>query len=125
MHYATAIITIICILLQVFCLVAIAVFKIKHVVQEKKIQYSNAVRRIHPDNIVEGNSSCVVEMKSCKKIQRAAEFENREVMGLPVDNFPDTNRLNNTVYNKTLVEVYQIAFCTVGFLISFIKETKD
>jgi len=114
MHYATAITILFCILLQVFCLSAIGLFKFKHFVEEKKIQHSNSVRRIQPENILDNNLSFAIELKSRTKIKR----KNDETEPSQVENPPQENRLNTAVYNKILIEVYQIAFCTLGFLIS-------
>ena len=112
MHDGTAIATMICILLQVFCVAAIGLFKVKHLVEEKKNQYSNAVRRIQPDNILDNNLSSAVELKSRNNM-------NDDIDPSPVEMPPHENRLNTSVYNKILVEVYQISFCTIGFLIGF------
>ena len=118
MHYATAITTLICILVQVFCLVAISLFKVKHLLEEKKTQCSNAVRRIQPGNIIDSNLSFAVELKSSENIERRGK--NSETEASAVANPQRENQLNTSVYNKILVEVYQISFCTIGFLISLV-----
>ena len=119
-----ALISLVCFLVQIICILSIFYEKVKYFLDEKKLKCLDFKRQKHPIDHIDENLSPDLELrKRQNQIETSMKNENEK---RATDRQPHAFRgdsiviLNNSPYNKILIDVFLIVFALSAIAINLI-----
>ena len=109
----------ICLILQMFCLVAIIATKLKHFIEERNHRNNNQVQPF--SNKEQKQPISLIANDVIQRKNRSGDKLNCRNSSEDKDNNARRKPKNTTTYNKNLIEVYHISYICVVIILSLAK----